>query len=168
MRIRFSVWLNRPTTKARLRLALTVVLSAALVLGVVFVLNIAQQKPAVDQAVPVKAGVQSINGATQILAANGLTQSITSTGQAIGSYLADCYEHLEITGTQAVSVSIQHGADGVNWLNLYSFTPFTNASAALVITDAFTQTPFYGQKTRAIAILSSTAPITVALNCVFH
>ncbi len=148
------------------RLALTVLVSVALTLFVVGVVN----RPAVAPPAPViAANTQSVNATTNVLLASQVTQSVTGTQVLNNSFIADCYEHLDLTGTQTVTVQLQHSADAVNWINLYAFAQVTHTGTALASTDTFTPATLNGSYLRAYATVAvTTAPVNASVLCTYH
>ncbi len=153
-------------------LAIPIIVSVALIVAIILGLEIAGTPRSVPSRLPsltpVSAMPSAVNAASIILAGNNMTQTLTGTGVILGSYTADCYESATLTGTQAITLAIQHSPDNYSWHSLYSFGVVTNAAASLATTTAFTHTDLYGSYIRGIATLSSTQPLTMSLLCVFR
>ncbi len=122
-------------------------------------------------ATPSKAAPQLvIYTGTQIFAARGVTQTVTGTAQYLQTYTGDCYANLTLTGTQTVTLSLQHSPDAATWINMAPFPAATNTTTTQSITTFFSPTlAFYGSYIRAIATIAmTTAPVNVTLLCTYR
>lgn len=75
--------------------------------------------------------------------------------------IGDCYSKITVSGVNTTTVSLQHSADGTNWVTGYSFP------AVATDTVAFTRTVMYGQYMRlSVAPVTTTIPVTSTVTCV--
>ena len=153
-------------------LVVPIVVSVALIVAIILGLEVAGTPAKVPSRLlaltPVSAMPAAVNAPNIILAGNSITQTLTGSGVVLSSYTADCYESATLTGTQAITLAIQHSPDNYSWHSLYSFDVITNDAASLATTTAFSHTALYGSYVRGVATLSSTQPLTVSLLCVFR
>lgn len=110
-----------------------------------------------------------VNVGSQIFAAIGITQNYTGSARYLPSYLADCYLTTVLTGTQDVTLTLQHSPDASTWVDLFAFDPIARADASQAITVVFTNSvQFYGTYVRGLATLTSNAPVNAKLICTYH
>lgn len=159
--------------QALARAALAVILTAFLVaitVGAILSISVAAlNTPNASASGRALAPVQTANYPNQVLAANSITANVTSTARLLPTYSADCYEYTLLTGTQTVTIQIQHSADAANWQNLFAFDAVTHTGASQAATTAFTGTvAFYGTYMRAYATLASTPTVNLSVFCTFR
>lgn len=97
---------------------------------------------------------------------NGITATANGTGYLLARpetiyTTADCYNVIDVTDSQTVTIKLQHSGDSSNWVDLVTYA---NVSAD---TTAFTTTTLYGAYLRSsVSTLGTANPVTITTRCV--
>lgn len=118
---------------------------------------------------PIQAEGTNLSG--QSVQAIGQALRYTQTYTSVATYqpnyaLLDCYTVVGISGTNTVTVKLQHSVDKTNWVDLATFDPVTVNNTII-----FTRLLQYGAYMRTIVaptVSSNTVPITTIVTCMYR